>query len=572
VYVDDVPYNSALSMSGLLFNIDSLAVYRSSQPGLFGKNAYAGAMDIKTQQAENDLHSGVALEMGNYNLYQVTANSSGAIIKDQLYFNLNGYFQQRDGFLYNSYLNTSPDNQQKFGGRAAFKWTPNKAWDVRLTLSKEDLNYGSSRFVRLDSPDFYTIRSNVAAKLKQANDNQALRIAYNTDDYELLSVSSRQSWQMNPYVADPALLLPPPPYLRTQTAAETGYTQEFRLRPKDQHATWQWQSGLFYSTVDKHGVIDGLFPVTGHINTNLKKSQVDTYAVFGQLAYQGIKGFKPYFDLRFDTVQNAVDASTTFPDIKKTVSLQQRNSSFFVSPKLGLDVTLSPNALVYAATGVSYKPSGFTFANINSDLSHFNKERLWHNELGVKTQWFDDRFKFNVVGFYYDMKNYQVERFFTATDYAVINAPKAHSVGFEVESQARLMDTITLDGNFGYTHIRFDNYTDPISKVNYAGKTAPFIPELTGLLALQYKHPQGYFARVEGVWTGRTYFDENNSSTTSQNAYALANARVGYEGKNYSVFLFVKNIADTHYYTFKTSVLGAPSDPRLFGVRLAANF
>ena len=58
----------------------------------------------------------------------------------------------------------------------------------------------------------------------------------------------------------------------------------------------------------------------------------------------------------------------------------------------------------------------------------------------------------------------------------------------------------------------------------------------------------------------------------SQNAYAIANARVGYEWKNYSIYAFVKNIADTHYYTFKLDVRGAPSDPRLFGVRLAVNF
>ncbi len=114
---------------------------------------------------------------------------------------------------------------------------------------------------------------------------------------------------------------------------------------------------------------------------------------------------------------------------------------------------------------------------------------------------------------------------------------------------------------------------DPITKVNYAGKVAPFVPELTGLLALQYKHPQGYFARAEGVWTGRTYFDENNTNIMGQNAYAIANVRVGYERKNYSVYLFAKNITDTRYYTFKIdSVRGVPSDPRLFGVRLAVNF
>jgi iron complex outermembrane receptor protein len=373
---------------------------------------------------------------------------------------------------------------------------------------------------------------------------------------------------MNPRVAD--LNLTPTVLTRTQTLAETAWTQEFRLHPKDQHGTWNWHTGLFYSNDEKHSVLDTLIQ-TSNSRIDLKTHTIDNYAVFGQLAYQGIKQLKPYLDLRIDYVETAIDAANVYLTGRK-VSLQQRTGSFFASPKLGLDVTLSDNALIYAATGLAFKASGYTIANINENLSHYKQERLWNNELGIKSQWFNDRLKFNLAGFYYQIENYQVERFFTQTDYAIVNAPKAHSIGFEVESQAQLMENLSLEGNFGYTHIRFDNYIDPITKVNYAGKTAPFVPELSALLALQYKHPDGYFARAEGVWMGRTYFDENNTSTLSQNAYALANARVGYEWKNYSIYGFVKNIANTHYYTFKDDERGVPSDPRLFGVRLAVNF
>jgi iron complex outermembrane receptor protein len=569
VYVDDVPYSSSMVVMGRLFAIDSLAVYRSSQPARFGKNAYAGAIDIKTKQPVNELHGGVALELGNYNQHQVTANSSGALIKDQLYFNLSGEFQQRDGFLYNSYLNTTPDNQTNFSGRAALKWTPDKAWDVRFTANKEHYNYGAARFSRLDSPDRYSTRSEVAEQLKQQTNSEAIRIAYNTDDYELLSVSNRQSWQMNPRVTD--LNLTPTQYTRTQSATENAWTQEFRLRPKDQHSDWLWHTGLFYSNIARHSVTDTtLLGKNNHIEQ--KKRDTDNYAVFGKLTYQGFKTVKPYMDMRVDYVNNVINANTVLPNGKK-LPYDQNQGSVFLSPQVGVDVTLSNNALLYTSTGLSYKPSGFAIANINDNLSHYKQERLWHNELGIKSHWLDERLKLNVAGFYYAIENYQVERFFTLTDYAIVNAPKAHSVGFEIETQTQLMDNLSLDGNFGYTHTQFDNYRDPITNINYAGKLAPFVPELTGLLALQYKHPRGYFARAEGVWTGRTFFDESNAAIMRQDAYALANLRVGYEQKNYSIYLFAKNITDTRYYTFKTdNVRGVPSDPRLFGVRLAVNF
>jgi iron complex outermembrane receptor protein len=420
----------------------------------------------------------------------------------------------------------------------------------------------------LDSPDFYTVRSETSEQLKQQTDSQAVRIAYNNDDYELLSVSSRRFWQ-TPRVTD--LNLIPTVFTRTQTTVETAWTQEFRLQPKNKYGTWNWHTGLFYSNVEKHGVTDTLVLKTNS-HLDLKKHNIDSYAVFGQLAYQGFKQVKPYLDLRLDYVETAVHGANTF-STGRQVTLQQRDGSFFVSPKLGVNVTLSDNALLYAATGLAFKPAGFTLATINENLSHYKQERLWNNELGIKSQWLNNRFKLNVAGFYYNIENYQIERLFTQTDYAIVNAPKAHSVGFEVETQAQLIDNLSLDGNFGYTHTQFDDYRDPITKINYAGKLAPFVPELTGLLALQYKHPHGYFARAEGMWTGRTFFDESNAAIMRQDAYALANLRVGYEQKNYSVYLFAKNITDTRYYTFKAdSVRGVPSDPRLFGVRLAVNF
>lgn len=74
------------------------------------------------------------------------------------------------------------------------------------------------------------------------------------------------------------------------------------------------------------------------------------------------------------------------------------------------------------------------------------------------------------------------------------------------------------------------------------------------------------------MWTGKTYFDESNINIMSQNAYSIANIRLGYEQKNYSIYLFSKNITDSRYYSYKDSLRGVPSDPRMLGIRLAVNF
>jgi len=567
-YVDDVPYSSSLTTMGHLFNIENVEVYRGTQPGRFGKNAYAGAVDIKTKQPENKLVGGVALELGSYDFYQVTANGSGALIDDTLFLSLSGEYQQREGFLYNNYLNTRPDSQENFSGRAALKWTPNNLWDIRFTASKENFDSGAARFVRLDSPDFYTVRSELPEYLKSQVDSQALRIAYNNENVEFLSVSSRLFWQMQ---RGTDLNLTPVQFNRVQDFKQEAWTQEFRLRSKDKNSDWRWETGLFYSNIDKPGVSDTvIFNTTTRSNT--PKLNFENYAVFGQLNYQGVKDVKAHFDVRFDYVTAQVESENLYPNGSR-IALQQHDNSFFVSPKFGIDYTVSANALVYVSSGLSSKRPGFTGANPNQTVSYYKKETAWQNEIGVKTNWFDKRFNLNLAGFYYDIDNYQVERFFSAGDYGVANAAKAHSYGFEVESQTNLIDSLWLETALGYTHTQFDQYIDPLTQVSYAGKIAPFVPDFTSTVALQYKDLEGYFARAEWLWTGRTYFDETNTAIMSQNDYSTANIRTGYAQKNYSIYGFANNITDNHYYTYKIGgTRGTPGDPRMIGVRLEAKF
>lgn len=494
-YVDDVAYSSSSSNLGQLFDIDSVSVYRTAQPGRFGRNAYAGAVDIQTRQANNKLRGGVSLEMGSYDQHLVTANGSGALIKNKLFFTLSGAHSQRDGLLYNDYLNNHPDDQESFSGRSVLTWKPTSAWDVRLTLTKEDFDFGNGRFVRLDRNVPFRTSANVHESLKQSVDSQSLRVAHQTDQFNIVSISNRRFWGMSPLDID-LDLRPAPNAERKLTMREDSWTQELRISPKIKNQNWSWLLGGFYSNAQYVEHQD--LTILGSLDRERGIRLNNNYALFGNLTYRGFNRLNLYSDLRFDYVTSHLDSLLlgNYP-YQPAATKNIDYDTFFVSPKWGVDYQLSEHSLLFASTGFGFKPGGLVPGNTDQRLYQFGRETSWQNTVGIKNTWFNESLKNNIAAFYYDIDNYQVERFFANGDYSGFNAKKAFSYGVDVETQLELFDYFYVENNSGYTHIKFNDYVDSLYGTVYTGNQAPFVPQFNSVTAIQYKHPQGYFARAE---------------------------------------------------------------------------
>ncbi len=194
---------------------------------------------------------------------------------------------------------------------------------------------------------------------------------------------------------------------------------------------------------------------------------------------------------------------------------------------------------------------------------------MWASELGIKSRWLDNQLRANLAVFYYDIKDYQVERSFTPTELFVFNAPEVTSYGVELEFYAKAFADFELEATFGFTEITFDRFRDPNSNENLAGNRPPYVPKYNYLIALQHQDLWGLFARVELVGTGKTYFDDFNTESLKQNAYEIVNTRLGYSIGPVEIYGFVNNLADNEYFTQKFSFRsGVPGNPRTYGIGL----
>ena len=93
---------------------------------------------------------------------------------------------------------------------------------------------------------------------------------------------------------------------------------------------------------------------------------------------------------------------------------------------------------------------------------------------------------------------------------------------------------------------------------------------------LTYRDPRGPLARLDVTGTGSYYFDLPPNPTTSR-AYGLANAKLGWEAKDWSTYLWGRNLLNKNYAVrgfyfgdvppnFPSELYVQLGDPRTWGI------
>ena len=183
-----------------------------------------------------------------------------------------------------------------------------------------------------------------------------------------------------------------------------------------------------------------------------------------------------------------------------------------------LDYKFSDDVMAYGRVATGYKAGGF---NARSFDSGFKPENLTSYEIGIKTELFDRRLRFNATAYHAVHSDLQVSSFQASENGAVAtteNAGKAHYNGVELEVNAVPVDGLNIYGSLGYVDrkykefVVFDQATGKyldiadIAKFSHAAST-------TANAGIQYDFPAFSFgklsARLDYNYLSGRYFGTN---------------------------------------------------------------
>ena len=623
VVVDDVVIDTQRDPGLIgLSDIKQVAVLRGPQGTLFGKNATSGVISITTAKPVLDQWSTTAsASYGERNDRDVKATLNvpmGATMA----LRISAFEDGQDGYGKYSLYNTKLGTFHEEGARAKWLFAPNEALDVLLIGDFAHHTDNQAPTLVSASPAIMAASAAAGTTIGPNNLNSAdpytsstddksyggsLQINYKLGTQTLTSITAYHRFTNFGYgsvdAAPTALYLP----INDNAIHTNKVSEEIRLAsPTGQFV--EYVAGLFYNRLSLasaqrqwgslgQALPDGVFlSVTGaagtNTNGNVFNTTNDSKAAFGQAKFNFTHQLSLSLGARFTHDNNGQSFGfVSIPSSLVTIpifaaptqpagSVSHNNISYSIKPTYAF----SPTTIVYSSYATGYKGPGVAF--VSSIYDPYKAETVKSYEVGVKSEWFDQRLRFNADIFREDYTDFQAQTYVQPPGgvgvFVIGNAGGLRSQGAEADINLRATSSLSLSSGFTYAHSYFSNYIDGPNI--YTGYPLTNAPRSAVTAAADYHYPVagGYEVSAHANYFYRTrVYTVIAQPYSIVPGYGILGGRIGIGPQSgvWQVGVYARNLLNRHFSTSYQEVGGvgtvsltSPNELRTVGVEANCSF
>jgi iron complex outermembrane receptor protein len=603
-YIDNVYIGTSAGALFALNDVDQVAVLKGPQGTLFGRNATGGLIQVTTRAPSIEPHAEVQFGYGNYK----TVNASGYVtggITDTLAASITGLYEnQADGFGKNLFNGQDIQTHREAAGRVKLQWKPDALTKVTLSGDYSQITaadpairtYGLTMFGTPTPGGNRDIDLNVQPYLNSRQWGTSLTAERELGGVQLVSISAYRDSKF--HVIFDADQLPINGLALDETQIDKQFSQELQLQSTGS-GPFKWVAGAFYfHSIGRYDPIrtsgaflaSPFFPLQA---VDLYVDQrLDSYAGYAQGTYAIDDATNITAGLRFTSDHRKIVESQTltvagFPVPQAPVSEAKTFNK--LTWRLAIDHRFSPDVMAYASYNRGFK-SG-SFAPDTFPIAVLEPETLDAFEVGLKTELFDRKVRFNVAAFYYDQKNLQVNQIVQGV-LLVYNASGSTSYGIDADLQARVTSNFTINAGASYLHARYKTFLNAFELFplptggnsfdqngNATGNRLQNTPDSTINAGATYDIPtsSGKFTLAANFYHNSGYFADPQNRLR-QAPYELVDASVSWVSPDGHMLIRVwsKNLTNSFYYQ-QTNPLNVGDNyvaaaPRTFGGTIGFKF
>lgn len=298
--------------------------------------------------------------------------------------------------------------------------------------------------------------------------------------------------------------------------------------------------------------------------------KMESWAVYGQVTYAITEALSLTAGARYtEEERDAFLFNEALGHVDFADRLEAGDEWDSVSGVLNLSYQVTPDMMVYGkySTGFNGGTYNARAASDSGFLIPADEETVDSMELGIKSEWFDNRLRFNAALFRNDYTDIQITQFEAGSGGAssrLVNAGEGTYQGLEIDLVAMPMEGLTIDLTYGYLDAEFDEYlarnpgTDLEEDISDL-TTVPHAPENTAALGIQYEFPRSAIGivsvRGDVTYKDKFVFHPFQNQFDAADSRTLVNARISLseiplssdgEGR-LRVSLWGKNLTDEEY-------------------------
>jgi len=564
--IDDIDF-SGLGSAATLFDVDRIEVLRGPQGTLYGANALAGLIYVKSADPSDTFGGRAEFDAGDYNEHSYGAVLTGPVSALDSAFRLAVQRYTSDGFYHNAYLGRSnTDNRDELTLRGKWRYEPNEDWHVDLTLLRAQIDNGYDAFAIDNSR---TTESDHPSVDRQYSTGVSARSTYTGFAAATLTTiatyaDTKVNYGFDSDWGNPVLWAP---YTDDFTEYQVRYrsTRSLEMRlgsptTKESPHGLSWLVGV-YAFELRESLTDttaGIYidPFDATQNSDSLSVVSSAYrsrnaAVYGQLDGDlgerarwsvGLRGER--HTSRYNDTTTNLDAPTIANNFGPADNLWGGQAS--------IDYKIADGQHVYALVARGYKASGFNLsAGLPASQLLFGPETDLNLEVGHKAQIDDGRLQINTSLFYMVRHNEQLLTseqldpnnpntfiFFTG------NAKSGFNYGLESTASWAASPSWVFGGSLGLLQTKYRGFVQ--NGATLPDRALPHAAPWQAAINATWHDPRGPYARLDITGIGPFFYDLPPNETRSS-AYGLVNGKLGWETARWEAYLWGRNLLDKNY-------------------------
>lgn len=600
VFVDGMYYGVNLGVLTDTFDLESVEVLRGPQGTLFGRNVTGGAVVMKSKRPTGELGLRAEATIGDYGRRDVSVAIEGPLADESLAGKLAVLVKDHDGYFDNVAMAGS-----EIGGhksiivRPMITWMPND--DFELTLigehgDQEDLGTPSKSLADNVTPnpvqlDKFDLANGIAVEANTEWKHVIAEARQNTNGGAITAtltwreLEQRGNADLDGSETDIFHFVLPSGIDQDQLSAEVTYAAELSDRVDVTTGLYYFTQDLVYT--EARDILGGLVQVTAR--GILEHS---TYGAFVQSDIDLTDEMTLTLGGRYTVEEKEVEISSfgecDFAAQLCTPGFIDDETWNDFTPKVGLSWLPHEDFQLYASWTKGFRSGGYGLRNSRPGTpGPYEAEDVSAYEIGMKSDWFENRLRFNMALFRNEFSDLQRQVLDQNAAQSVLNAAEATIQGVEVDLQMLLAENFSLQASYAHLDAGYDSFNgldltgDGVDDPDLA-KNLDFVraPETTYSVAAIYDLPfgNGSLLSFRGALSHVGKRAGNDANTFFFDSYDLVDASVTYTSPNerLKVSLFGKNLTDELYTTtgidisLFTIIYAQP--PRTWGLNISYEF